>query len=76
MEYHMVRTTQISSLSPAEFQAVSDVMNSVGASMFVVLDDGERVRLANTALRLYRRGFRDPAKLRIVCRKAVFSWSN
>jgi len=63
-------------LDQAELRAVSDVMNAVGASMFLQLDEGERIRLANTALRLYRRGFRDPAKLRIVCRTAVFSWSN
>jgi hypothetical protein len=72
----MASATQTRSLSPAEFLAVSDVVNAIGASMFVLLNDGERVRLVHTALRLYRRGFRDPAKLRIVCRRAVFSWSN
>jgi hypothetical protein len=72
----MASARQTSTLSPAELLAVSDVMNAIGASMFVVLDEGERVRLANTALRLYRRGFRDPATLRIVCRTAVFAWSN
>jgi len=60
----------------AERHAVAEVLNSIGASMFLQLDEGERLRLANSALRLYRRGFRDPVKLRIVCRTAVFSWSN
>lgn len=63
-------------IDKAEYQAVADILNSIGASMFLQLNEGERRRLAGTALRLYRRGFRDPAKLRIVCQTAVFSWAN
>lgn len=60
----------------AELRAVSDILDTVGTSIFLQLDAQERRRLAGTALALYRRGFTDLAKLRIVCRTAVFSWSN
>ena len=54
-----------------ELEAVSEAMAAVhtgggdGGG-----GDGERASLVRFALRMHRRGFRDPAKLVILCRKA------
>lgn len=61
--------------SGEEYRAVSGVVQSVGMSIMLQLDDVERLRLAELALRMYRRGFSDPAKLRIICRTAALSWT-
>ena len=49
-----------------ELEAVSAAMASIEAGS----PDGEREELVRFALRMHRRGFRDPAKLALLCRKA------
>ena len=53
-----------------ELQAVSAALASLENDDARQDDKPDREALVRFALRMHRRGFRDPAKLAIVCRKA------